>query len=95
MMTGMSSMSTGSAYGSVSSSGMGVGYVGGGVSGGVGGGMSMGGGMMGGGMMGGMAMGSSTSTVLTIRAKKSDVDAFAGNMMMLGDFQQKVKILMY
>jgi hypothetical protein len=103
MMGGMSSMSTGSAYGGVSSGGMGGygtgGFGGGGVAGGYGGGMGMGGAMMGGGMMGGMGgygiMGASSSTVLTIRAKKSDVDAFAGNMLMFGEFQENVKILMY
>jgi hypothetical protein len=104
MMGGMSSMSTGSAYGAVSSGGMGGGF-GGGMMGGYGsagagmGDMMRGTGTMGGGMMGGMGghgvMGSSSSTVLTIRAKKSDVDAFAANMLMLGDFQQKVKIVMY
>jgi len=102
-MTGGMSMSTGSAYGNVTSSGAGGGFggysTGGFVSGGVGGGMGMGGGMMGGmggGMMGGgMAMGSSSSTVLTIRAKKSNVDAFAKGEQTLDQFQEKVKILMY
>jgi hypothetical protein len=106
MMTGMSSMSSGSAYGNVTSSGAGGGFggysTGGFVSGGVGGGMGMGGGMMGGmgggmmgGMGGGMAMGFSSSTVLTIRARKSDVDAFAKGELTLDQFQEQVKILMY
>jgi len=97
MMTGMSSMSTGSAYSGVSAGGMGGGFsggYGGGVSGGVGGGMGMGGGMMGG-MGGGMAMGFSPSTVLTIRASKSDVDAFAKGELTFEQFREQVKILMY
>ena len=104
-MTGGMSMSTGSAYGSVTSSGAGGGFggystggfVGGGVSGGAGGGMGgMGGsGGYGGGMMSGMAMGFSSSTVLTIRARKSDVDAFAKGELTLDQIQEQVKILMY
>ncbi len=104
-MTGGMSMSTGTSFPGVSSGGMGAyggsgGFGGGYVSGGgMGGAMGMAGGGMMGGMGGGMGgfgvMGSSSSTVLTIRAKKSDVDAFAGNMMMLGDFQERVKIVMY
>ncbi len=87
------------------SGGYGGGGFGGGVSGGVGGGMGMGGtgrsggyggGMgMGGGMMGGMAMGFSPSTVLTIRAHKSDVDAFAKGEQTFEQFQEQVKTLMY
>ncbi len=108
MMGGMSSMSTGMSFGGASSGGMGGGmggyggsggfgggYVGGGVGGGYGGVMGGGTGMAGAGMGGYGAAGSSSSTVLTIRAKKSDVDAFAGNMLMLGAFQEKVKIVMY
>ena len=107
MMGGMSSMSTGSVYGGFSSGGMG-GYGGmggfGGFSGGGGYGGAMGGGtsMAGEGMTGGMGgmagystMGPSSSTVLTIRAKKSDVDAFAANMSTFDAFQRKVKIVMY
>jgi len=105
-MTGGMSMSTGSAYSGVSSGGMGGGFSGGyggggfgggGVSGGVGGGMGMGmmSGMGGGMMGGGMAMGSSSSTVLTIRAKKSDVDAFAKGEQTFEQFQQKVTVLLY
>jgi len=96
-------MSAGSAYGAMSSSGQGggfsSGYTGYSTYGGAASGMPetmRGTGTMPGGMMGGYdAMGPSSSTVLTIRAKKADVDAFAGNMMMPGDFQQKVKIVMY
>ena len=92
-------MSTGSAYGAVSSGGVGGGFVGGGVGGGYGGAMGGGMGMAGRGMMGGMGgygmMGPSSSTVLTIRAKKSDVDAFAGGELDLDRFQEKVKTLMY
>ena len=108
MMTGMSSMSSGSAYGNVTSGGAGGGFggysTGGFVSGGVGGGMGMGGGMMGGmggsgGYGGGMAgyaeMGFSPSTVLTIRAHKSGVDAFAKGEQTFEQFQEQVKILMY
>lgn len=115
-MTGGVSMSTGSAYGNVTSSGAGGGFggysaggfVGGGVGGGAGSGMGMGGmggmggsggyggGMgMGGGMIGGMAMGFSPSTVLTIRAHKSDVDAFAKGEQTFEQFQEQVKIVMY
>jgi hypothetical protein len=104
MMGGMS-MSTGSAYRGASSGGIGGfgGYVSGGAGGGYGGAMggTRGGGMgmAGGGMIGGMGgygvMGSSSSTVLTIRAKKSDVDAFAGGELDLDRFQEKVTILLY
>ena len=72
---------------------------------GVGGGM-MGGGGMGGGMMGDMGggmgrmtgfdeMGVSAATVLTIRAKKSDVDAFASGEQDFEQFRQKVQIFTY
>ncbi|MBN2315151.1 MAG: hypothetical protein JXM79_14570 [Sedimentisphaerales bacterium] len=65
---------------------------------GIGGGMT-GGGMMGGSMgMGGMAMGgmgTSSATVLTIRTKKSDVDAFAKGELNIEQFQEKVKTVMY
>ena len=75
--------------------------------GGMGGMGGMGGGMMGGGMVGGMSMGggiggmamgsmgSSSATVLTIRAKKSDVDAFAKGELNIEQFQEKVKTVMY
>jgi hypothetical protein len=68
----------------------------GGMMGGYSGGMYGGG--MGGGMMGGMAygeMGSPSATVLTIRAKKSDVDAFAKGELDSEQFQQKVEIFTY
>ncbi len=72
-------------------SGMGIG----GMTGGMGGGM---GGMMGGMGMGGLGMegmGASSATVLTIRAKKSDVDAFAKGELDVEQFQEKVKTVMY
>jgi len=70
--------------------------------GGYGGGMGgYGGGMMGGygEMMGGMAgygeMGLPSATVLTIRAKKSDVDDFAKGELDFEQFQQTVEIFTY
>jgi len=85
--------------------GFGGGYgVPGGSAGGYGGGMPGGmGGMMGGmgmgsGMMGGMAyseMAPPSATVLTIRVKKSDVDAFAKGELDFEQFQQKVQIFTY
>ncbi len=110
MMGGMSSMSTGTAYGAVSSGGMGgmggyggSGGFGGGVGGGCGGVMGGGTGMAGAGMGGYGAADPSSSTVpstssgqaLTIRAKKSDVDAFAKSELTLDLFQEQVKILVY
>jgi hypothetical protein len=100
IMPGMSGI-----YEGTSSGGMG-GYGGGyGVSGGYGGGMAGGGGMMGGGMSGGMGavggMGGfsgtsvSAATVLTIRAKKSDVGAFAKGQQDYEQFRQKVQIFTY
>ena len=65
---------------------------------GVGGGMYGGMGGYGGGMMGGMAYGemaSPSATVLTIRAKKSDVDDFAKGELDFEEFQQKVQIFTY
>ena len=86
MMGGMG-MSGGSAYGGTSSGGMG-GSGGGGMYGG------MGGGMMGG--MGGFSeMSVSPATVLTIRAKKSDIDAYAKGEQILVQFEQKVQIFTY
>jgi hypothetical protein len=61
-----------------------------------GGGGSFGYGM--GGMSGGIGsspMEFTSSTVLTIRAKKSDIDAFAKGDMDFEQFQEKVNILMY
>jgi len=52
----------------------------------------------GGGMMGGMVyseMAPPSTTVLTIRAKKSDVDAFAKDELDFEQFQQKVQIFTY
>ncbi len=54
--------------------------------------------MMGGMGMGGLGMGgmgASSATVLTIRAKKSDVDAFAKGELDVEQFQEKVKTVMY
>lgn len=64
---------------------------------GMGGGMmdGMSGGGMGGGMGGPGGTGSSSATVLTIRAKKSDIDAFAGGEQNLEQFRQKVQIFSY
>jgi hypothetical protein len=77
-------------------------YGGGGFGGGVGGGV-YGGGGFGGGSLGGVGfgggsygeMGSSSATVLTIRAKKSDVDIFAKGELDFEQFQQKVEIFTY
>ena len=82
---------------------MGGGMMGGGMGGGMMGGMG-GGVMMGGGMgmgMGGMysedysGTGSASTTVLTIRAKKSDVDDFAKGEIDFEQFQKKVDIFTY
>ena len=78
----------------------------GGMGGSMGGGGSFGGSMMmGGGMMGGMGAymtedysddtGSASATVLTIRAKKSDVDDFAKGEIDFKQFQEKVDIFTY
>ncbi len=81
--------------------GMGGGYGGGGGGYAVGGYGSVGGMMSGGmgGMYGGMstygAATSSASTVLTIRAKKADVDEFAKGQSDLEQFQQHVQIFTY
>ena len=85
--------------------GIGGGMGGGGYSemyGGVMMGGGMGGGMMGGGtsgdMMGGMEYGetgSASTTVLTIRAKKSEVDDFAKGELDFEQFQQKVDVFTY
>jgi hypothetical protein len=90
----------GGGYGvSGGSSGSGSGGMMGGMSGG-----SMGGGMMGGmgGGMGGFSepsffseMGVSPATVLTIRAKKSDIDAFAKSEQDYEQFRSKVQIFTY
>jgi len=86
--------------GSYSAAGGSVSYGGGyagSSAGGYGGGM-MGGMGMGSGMMGGMVyseMAPPSATVLTIRAKKSDVDAFAKGELDFEQFQQKVEIFMY
>jgi hypothetical protein len=104
MMGGMGGM-----YGGASSGGMGgfgAGYgvsggssgYGGGMSGGMSGGMmgGMGGGMGGIGGMGGFAeAGVSSATVLTIRAKKADIDDFAKDEQDYEQFRQKVQIFTY
>ena len=101
MMGGMGSGMMGGGMGGLG--GFGGGSGGSGMGGGMMGGMS-GGGMMGGGMggMGGFSdpsvfseMGVSPATVLTIRAKKSDVDAFAKGDQDYEQFQQKVQIFTY
>ena len=78
-------------------SGGGMGGSGGGMMGGTGGGF--GGSGMGGGMYGGRGGYVETDigpvTVLTIRVKKSDVDAFAKSETDLEQFRQKVQFLMY
>ena len=82
------------------------GFGGGGAIGGgsFGGGVMMGGQAFGGGMYGGMEydgdmeydeIGPPSATVLTIRAKKSDVDAFAKGELDFEQFQQKVEIFTY
>ena len=97
--------SMGAMYGGTSSGGMGGSRGSYGIGGGSGGGGMMGGGMggMGGGMMGGMGggmggfggMGVSPATVLTIRAKKPDIDAFAKGEEDFELFRQKVQIFTY
>ena len=95
------SVSYGAGYAGSSAGGYGGGMGGyGGGMGGYGGGMGgygMGG--FGGGMMGGMAgygeMSVPSTTVLTIRAKKSDVDAFAKDELDFEQFQQTVEIFTY
>ncbi len=68
---------------------MGGGYGGG--MGGYGGGFGFGFGMGGFGGMGGYY----SETVLTIRVKKSDVDAFAKDELDFDQFRQKVQIFLY
>jgi len=99
MMGGMGGMYGRTTSGSVGrfSGGYGISGGGGGM-GGMGGGMGgmggMGGGM--GGMMSGPGgSGLSPATVLTIRAKKSDIDAYAKDEQILAQFEQKVQIFTY
>jgi hypothetical protein len=94
MMGGMGGLYESSPYGGTSTGGMG-GYGGGysisGGSSGYGGGM---GGFSGG--MGGIGgAGASAATVLTIRAKKSDIDDFAKGQQDYEQFRQKVQIFTY
>ena len=74
-------------------------YGGGGFGGGVyGGGGGFGGGSLGGGGFGGGSygeMGPPSATILTIRAKKSNVDIFAKGELDFEQFQQKVEIFTY
>lgn len=94
---------TGGSSGGGGAMGGGMGGYGGGGTGFVVGGYGGGGGMMGAGGMGGMYGGVATygeatfssSTVLTIRAKKSHVDDFATGQLNLGQFQENVQIFMY
>ena len=98
------SRSSGVAGGGMGGYGGGMGGFGGGMMGGMGGHDEMMGGM---GRMGGMAgmgmgmgvmygeMGFPTATILTIRAKKSDVDDFARGELDLEQFQQTVEIFTY
>jgi hypothetical protein len=94
MMGGMGSY--GGMMGGSSSGSGGSGMIGSGMGGMMGGGS---GGMMGGGMGGGMgsygAIGDFPTTVLTIRVKKSDVDAFAQSRQNYEDFRRKVQIFTY
>jgi hypothetical protein len=101
---GTSSGGMGGFGGGYSISGGSSGFGGGGTAGGVRGGMmgGMGGGMGGGGMGGGKGsmtgpgeMGVSPATVLTIRAKKSDVDAFAKGEQDYELFRRMVQIFTY
>jgi hypothetical protein len=97
---GGASYSAGGGYGAGASGGYGAGSMGGYGGGGFGGSSDgYGGGMVMGGMMGGMGGFSGTLadsvTVLTIRAKKSDVDAFAGGQLDFDRFCETVKTVVY
>jgi hypothetical protein len=100
MMGGMGGLYESSPYGGTSTGGMGgYGYGGGysvsGGSSGYGGGMARGMGAFAGGMGGFGGPGTSAATVLTIRAKKSDIDAFAKGEQDYEQFRQKVQIFTY
>lgn len=87
MGSGMSSGMMGGGYSVSSGSG------GGGMMGGMGGSR---GGFSGSGFGGSMVeMGVSSASVLTIRAKKSDIDAYAKGELILVQFEQKVQIFTY
>lgn len=99
MMGGMGGLYESSPYGGTPSGGTG-GYGGYGVSGGssgygYGGGVPGGMGGLGGGMGGFGGAGTSAATVLTIRAKKSDIDAFAKGEQDYEQFRKKVQIFTY
>jgi hypothetical protein len=98
MMGGMGGLYESSPYGGTSTGGM-SGFGGGSSSYGYGGGMAGGmvGGMggFGGGMGGFSGASTSVATVLTIRAKKADVDAYAKGEQILEQFRQKVQIFTY
>jgi hypothetical protein len=100
MMGGMGGMYGGVSSGRTDRFGGSSSYSGGSMYGGMMGGMGGGMGAMGG--MGGFSepgvfseMGVSPATVLTIRAKKSDIDAFAKGELDFEQFQQKVQIFTY
>lgn len=67
----------------------------GGSSGGAQGGRFGGGGGFGGGFTGGLSTTPASATVLTVRAKKSDVDAFAKGKLNLEQFQKRVQMFTY
>jgi len=98
MMGGMGGSSGGGGGGMMGGMSGGMGGMRGGMMGGMGGGMmgGMGGGMGATGGMGGVSeMSASPATVLTIRAKKSDIDAFAQAQQNYEQFRQKVQIFTY
>jgi len=90
---GSSGSSSRGMMGGMSSGGMGGGMMGGGMGGMAG--SSMGGQAFGGGVMMGGGMGGSSATVLTIRAKKSDIDDFAEGQQDFEQFRQKVQTFTY
>jgi hypothetical protein len=98
MMGGMGGMYGGSTYGGTSSGGMGgFGGYGGGMAGGMGG-FSSGYSSSGGGGFSSNGFGEtgvSSATVLTIRAKKSDIDAYAKDEKIFEQFRRKVQIFTY
>ena len=93
-MGGMGGMMGGGMYGGMGGYGGGMGGYGGG-SYGYGGMGGFGGGMMSGGMAGYGEMSLPSTTVLTIRAKKSDIGDFARGELDLEHFQQTVEIFTY
>ncbi len=63
--------------------------------GGFGGGSGGGGGGFGGGFTGGLSTRSASATVLTVRATKADVDAFAKGKLDFDKFQKRVQMFTY